>query len=229
MRDAFTYSNLVITYFKQNDMKKIFKLKWMFASALMVVALAGCSKDDDNGEGGDPIGGGEEYYLFQEKTGTIVYSSSYDNEPATTWKLIFDNYGKQMRIEMEGAVQIADDDAQKVYILYPEQQTYMEHPYSSAASMRYAFIYLGDDAGAAWTHYPNFQKSSKTIAGKSCTVCSWSDDGDTAEWGGWKRITFYTKTTASDGLSSLLQATSFSGSIPANSFTPPAGYSQLSF
>jgi hypothetical protein len=193
-------------------MKTIFKFKWMFAAALMLAVLTGCSKDDDDNNGGS---GGNETGLFQEKSGKVVYSDGSI--------FIFDEYGKKARYESEsGYVQIIDDIAHKAYTIYVSQQIYEEETYTSpgeellnSISMSHYFSTLGYD-----------NTGTKTIAGKSCTTYSYSYAGYTYEIGGWHNILFYEKASMSGYDLYENSATSFSSTIPGDSFSVPANYTQ---
>jgi len=203
---------------------------------ILVVGLAtvSCKTSDDDDDDGD--GQQLEGFMYGVKKGTIVYKISdwYDEEATIeTHTVIFDDNGKRTRLETgDDDIMIFDAIAGKMYILYPSDKEYLEMSYSGYGLLG-AYLYLGDDLNSAWRHFPGFKKlSNKTIAGKNCTVYSWSADGVTVEWGGWNRITFwcqsYEGAPGSSG-SSRLEATSFKETIPDNSFTPPSDYTKIDY
>ena len=206
-------------------MKTFFK----FGIGLMflAVALTGCNKDDENKI--PDLFGGELW--FGVKTGKIVYQNTNwygSSSESETQTVIFDDNGKRMRVETEESVIIYDAIAEKAYILSPSEQLYTESAYHSYATAM--FIYLGDDANSVWKLYPGFsKKADRTIAGKKCSVYSWSEDDETYEWGGWNRITFWIQSYKGSPETDdcyRLEATSFTETIPANSFTVPSNYTK---
>ena len=62
-------------------------------------------------------------------------------------------------------------------------------------------------------------KASETIAEQSCSIFSFTEDGVQYEYGEWNNITMWCKYSAY-GYDNELRATSFSTSIPENSFKP---------
>jgi len=68
--------------------------------------------------------------------------------------------------------------------------------------------------------YPGYKKlSNRTVAGKSCTAFSFTNDSKTTTLAGWKGLLFFKEEPESSFL-----ATSFSETVPANSFVIPSDY-----
>ncbi len=208
------------------------KFKLLLSAAILFVAFAGCSKD--SGDEDDP--GLDSELLYGVKTGKIVYkATSWESGSSTsaTQTVIFDDYGKRFRLEMDEVVWIYDAVAKKSYQLIPASKKYSESPFSADFGVASAaYFYLGDDLHSVWSYYPGFsKKSDKNVAGKTCSLYSWNTtEGITTEWGGWKRITFWMqsyKGSPETDDSFRLEATSFSETIPANSFTVPSDYTKL--
>ena len=199
----------------------------MIVMALVIGLVAVSCKKDDQGNIILP----EDFFMFGVKSGKVVYE--FTNSDYETQTLIFDDYGKRMRLERaEYDVVIFDAIAEKAYEMSMSDKTYNVIPYSNtyATAAVAGFIYLGDDVGSVWQYYSGFKKeSNQTIAGKNCTVYSWSADGEKVTWGGWKRLTFLYKTTYNaQDYDYGHKAISFTESIPANSFAPPADYTNES-
>ena len=198
----------------------------MFAIAITLV-FASCGGDDNKGK--LPID--PEYPFanayFGIKAGTIVYSTeNYLDEENSDIKIIFDDYGKKFRYETHEIVMISDEDAQKQYTLLPATRQYTEVGYGMS-SLRYGFTYIGDEVNLVWQYYPDFSKSNRTIAGKNCSVCKWTDEDDEKwEWGGWQRITFL-YSVIRDSQVEKFEAKSIIESAPANSFVPPSDYTKI--
>ncbi len=200
---------------------------------MVAITFAGCKKD--NSDNDNP--GSDTELLYGVKTGKITYKyTTWDGSTpvAETQTVIFDDNGKRIRVE------VGDDDAViydaivgKMYVLFASEKKYTETPFSSYGALT-MYLFYGDDVNSAWKAYPGFsQKSDKTVAGKKCSVYSWNGrEGETAEWGGWNRITFwmqyYTGSPETDG-SSRLEATAFTETIPANSFTVPSDYIKMTY
>ncbi len=220
-------------------MKTLTKLSMYLAAGLMLLA-AGCNLPDPDGP--DTTGGIDpnNYFSYGVKSGYIAYKSTnvdsyYDETTVDTFIMAFDEYGKKFRMEVSEdgteAVVIIDGITGKMYTLNVEEKSYVELSVTPGTEMGYgaAFVYLGDDATSLWAYYPGFSKKpNKTIAGKNCSVVSWSDGEESVEWGGWNRITFWMQTSSSDD-SSTLEAISFSESLPNGSFSPPADYTKLNY
>ena len=202
-------------------------LKYLFLISISLLLFASCG--DDNDTGLDPIGSDTTLtgYYFGVKSGTIIYSITDVYNEVRQQTLIFDDYGKKVRIEELESIQICDEDAGKAYLLDTVSKTYMNLSSTVVPAIRVSFIYLGDDYGTNWTYYPNFSKEkNRTIAGKSCSVCKWGIGDVTTEWGGWKRITFiYTEDQG--GSIWKKEAISYDESVPDNSFKIPNGYESL--
>ncbi len=210
--------------------------KLFMMAALALITCTGCG-DDENPDPMVPVG----EWLYGIKTGKVTYLQTVWNSTgsSTTYNpvLTFDDYGKRIRVELQDdgdeVIYIFDETAQKGYILMVETKTYMEAPYVSAAGIRLRFMYYGDDLNSLWGYYPNYtKKANKTVAGKSCSVYSWSESGETVEWGGWSRITFWLQdytSTPGTANSARLEATSFTETIPANSFAVPSDYSEATY
>ncbi|MDR1810759.1 MAG: hypothetical protein LBR34_10240 [Prevotella sp.] len=195
-------------------MKKILNFKWMCASALLLAALAGCSSDDDDNGGGNS---NVQYGRFGEKQGKIVYETSVMGITYSTATLIFDDYGQKARLEEGGIIKIADNTTQKTYVLYQGSTTWTSSPYSSNDVIDGEVI-NPITALYSFAAFAGYQSSgTRPIAGKSCTVVSYSSQGATVEYAGWQGILFYSKSGYA-GYESVTQAVSYSSDIPANSF-----------
>jgi len=231
------------TNFKNSAVAKYFRNLMNFnirilAMALIIsVAAASCGGDKDENENDPDIEG----FMYGVKAGTIVYSYTYwSGSPVAmpfeeTHKITFDNSGKRMRLERLFSdaydIVIYDLIAEKKYILYPEAKVYYEIPYPDYGEL-YIYLFLGDDYNSEWRNLPGFSKqANKTIAGKNCTVYSWTDDGQTFEWGGWNRISFWMHVytgAPETNYSYRMEATSFNENTPpASSFEPPVDYEKI--
>lgn len=198
-------------------MKAVFKFSsWM---AILMIALMACSKNDDPSI--DPENPGDSGY-FGVKKATIVYELLGGPWTET---ISFDNNGKQIRIEYNYATDyinneawIMDETAKKAYHLDVTAKTYEESTLKEIQDLREGFIFDESDFNTGFT------KSTETIAGKSCTAYSgaYSLNGvsGTVLASGWSGILFHSKLDEDD----VLLATSFSETLPANSFTVPSDY-----
>jgi hypothetical protein len=172
-----------------------------------------------------------EFQYFGVKSGTVVYN--YHNplyNTDQTHTLIFDDYGQRLRMETlippygydTGSlfVYILDMIAGKKYTYYDGDSDYTE---AEATTLDWnSLMYHCWDADAyEWGWRENVQiLTNQTIAEKDCSVFSFtSTDGD-YEYAHWNNITFWM--TKKDGgvLEEELKASSFSTSIPDNSFVP---------
>ncbi|MEY8593696.1 hypothetical protein AALK14_19850 [Butyricimonas hominis] len=175
-------------------------------------SLVSCSDDDDPKE--------EEIEAllsmdFGVDHGTVTYN---DNTI-----LYFTEKGKKQRIEDKDengnitAVMLLDRAAKKCYILAPETKTYITLTDEASTSAN-PFIFLGDDIGYT-AAAAGATKSEKTIAGKKCTVWKWTENNNSYEYGGYKRIVMLSKDKDDS-----FEAISFSESAPSVSFTVPSDY-----
>jgi|GEM_PF-2934581 len=209
-----------------------FSIRALVMFLIVGLTAVSCGKtNDDDDDDNEQLEG----FMYGVNKGTIEYKSTsfHGSEVLSSEKhtIIFDDKGQRSRLEIEGSeeVLIFDAIAKKYYILMPYAKEYIEMPYSGYGLLG-AYLYLGDDLNSVWKHYSGFKKlSNKTIAGKNCTVYSWSYGGESVECGGWKRITFWLQSSSASGYSSRLEATSFKETIPGNSFTPPADYTKIDF
>jgi len=155
--------------------------KYLLLIVTAALLMAACGKDDNkpapepgDGNGNLPVG-----FHFGIKAATVVYSTDNyaSGDENNEMRIVFDDYGKKFRWEAGDAIYIVDETAQTAYVLMPEAKMYMDYP--GVASVRFAFTFYGDDVASPWKYYPGFTKqSNKTIAGKNCTVYSWTDGSD---------------------------------------------------
>jgi len=216
--------------------KKFFNLRntaMIVACLAAVFIFSGCKKTDPLSllEG---LGTDKGDYSFGVKQGTVHYNADgYSERDRGTMTLIFDDYGKKLRIERNingsSATIIiwdqTDVNAVKGYTLDPESKTYLDKV--GGGFPIYDFLYV-DDNNKWYEGGDNFKKlSDRNIAGKSCNVCSFTDSGGNFERAGWNHILFYKKDwdPKSDYFEQLT-ATDFSETIPANSFTVPNDYTK---
>ena len=213
-------------------MKTFFK--FTVCLIILTMTFTGCSNDEDKIPDISGLLTGD--VLFGVKTGKITYKYTFWYEEGSSSyneTVFFDDNGKRMRVETEDAVIIYDGSAEKIYTLSPSEKVYTESVFYSGMNAMY--IFLGDEANSAWSRYPGFsKKANKTIAGKTCSVYAWTDieDGETVEWGGWNRITFWWqsfKDAPETDDSMRIEATSFAESIPAGSFTVPSDYTKVAY
>ena len=187
--------------------------------------LSACSCEDDIVDGNNF---NESH--FGIKSATIVYTTEnliiVGDNPNSYVTLIFDDYGKKLRLEAKDEVYIADESSGFCYALNTTEKTYTTDISNSMVSMRYWFLYYGDDKGFKWQTKPGYKKEKNvSIAGKNCSVCKY-DDGDLYEWGGWKRITFVWSIDDGTSNPAKFTAQSITESVPANSFVVPSDYTK---
>jgi len=151
------------------------------------------------------------------KSGNIAYKVTQDGKDQVA-NFIFDDYGSYFRIEMGGECSIADATAHKAYRLYRGTKTYIEEDPSAVFRALSFFLHTGDNKLAK--EYQGFKKlPNRTIADKDCSVYSFINDSKTITVAGWKGLLF-SKETPKESFT----ATSFSETIPENSFTVPSDY-----
>jgi hypothetical protein len=130
--------------------------------------------------------------------------------------LTFDNFGKRIRWDMsygtDGHSVIIFDDLAQLYVVGAEG-IWMDMPYAgaSAEALFSAFVYRGDLYGIApgFTTLPN-----ETIAGKSCSVVRYDNDGCPVKIGGWNGLILLMENCDSV----ILAATNINLNVPSNAF-----------
>jgi len=151
------------------------------------------------------------------KSGNIAYKVTQDGKDQVA-NFIFDDYGSYFRIEMGGECSIADATANKAYRLYSGTKTYIEEDPSAVFRALSFFLHTGDNKLAK--DYQGFKKlPNQTIADKECSVFSFTNDSKTITVARWKGLLFSKETPKESFV-----ATSFSETVPENSFTVPADY-----
>ena len=151
------------------------------------------------------------------KSGNIAYKVTQDGKEQVA-NFIFDDFGSYFRIEMGGECSIADATANKAYRLYNGTKTYIEEDPSAVFRALNFFLHTGDNKLAK--DYQGFKKlPNQTIADKECSVFSFTNDSNTITVARWKGLLFSKETPRESFV-----ATSFSETIPADSFTVPADY-----
>jgi len=151
------------------------------------------------------------------KSGNIAYKVTQDGKDQLA-NFIFDDYGSYFRIEMNGECSIADAATNKAYRLFRGTKTYVEEdPVAVFRALSY-FLHTGDNKIAK--DYQGFKKlPDRKIADKDCVVFSFTNQSNTITIARWKELIFSKETPKESFI-----ATSFSETIPENSFTVPADY-----
>ena len=190
--------------------------------------FSSCSNDDkDNGSnnnGGTPSTG-----VYKVKTANITYDLVENGILTRTETVMWDDYGKLYRIGDAETASIVDEKAGKGWSLDHREKTYIEYSatfYEMALAGRNAFKYKDNP------NMPGYQKlPNRTIAGKECTVYSTAVEGITKVHGSWNEIPFLKEETGvlvvgehSITLNETYTATSYSETVPANSFKVPSDY-----
>jgi hypothetical protein len=138
---------------------------------------------------------------------------------------MWDDYGKLYRIGDTNDATILDEKAGKAWSLDHGDKTYIEFSasfYDGILAGRNAFKYKDNP------NMPGYQKlPNRTILGKECTVFSTTAAGITTTFGGWNEIEFFRErsgTVAGIEINEIRTATSYSETVPANSFKVPSDY-----
>jgi len=188
-------------------MKAIFKIS--ISMAILMIATMVCNAQNGGGQS-NGVG-------IKVKSGNLAFKMVEDGQEEMA-NFIFDDYGASFRLEFNDECSIADATAQKAYKLNHADKTYSEEDSFSVLFSLYLLLYVGDNEIAK--EYPGYKKlSNRTIAGKSCTAFSFTNDSKTTTLAGWKGLLFFKEEPKSSFL-----ATSFSETVPANSFVIPADY-----
>jgi hypothetical protein len=171
---------------------------------------------------------GADSVLFGVKTGTVTYVGPDYEYSAPFFKIYWDNYGKQFC--WQGGVSdstggnvvtvlstggIMDETTGKAYALLYTANAYSDDSLSDVQSQRSQYIF--DESQYASSSL--YTKSTQTIAGEPCTIYSWPGLLDI---GGWNNILFLQTALGMN----ILQAISFSNTVPAGIFNIPAGFTK---
>jgi hypothetical protein len=181
-------------------------------------------------------GGNSEYHFFGIKQGRVVYSytrwTAYEVFDDETRILTFDNYGDLMREDelwkngddWMRDVTIIDLLAGITYHYYFIESEYPNNPTAGPIESTQGWMETVYHCWKAdswqWGEREDLQiKANQTIAEQICSIFSFKQDGYQYEYGEWNNITMLRRVNmGSDG--NELRATSFSTSIPENSFIP---------
>ena len=194
-------------------------LRCLWFALLSAFMFVGCG-DNDPEEYDDEI-----LYEFGIEKGKVSYRETTFNpgqdDDVQYFTMTFDKKGKLFRLSFGSIVYIDDAIANKFYQINTFTETYTESDYSGIMAL---YLYHGDHEwqSPAYAHFT--KEDNKTVAGKNCTVYSWSSSGLRVEWGGWNRILFWNQPRTDND---RLEATSFSEEIDADSFTVPPGYEKV--
>jgi len=180
---------------------------WVVIMAIApMVCMAQKSGDQSNG------------IRLKVKSGNIAYKVTTQGGKEQVANFIFDDFGNYFRIEMNGECSIADAVANKAYRLYSGTKTYVEEDPAAVFRALSFFLHTGDNNIAK--DYQGFKKlPNQTIADKDCVVFSFTNESRTITVARWKGLLFSKETPKESFV-----ATSFSETIPENSFTVPADY-----
>jgi hypothetical protein len=185
------------------------------------------------------ITGGKASKFFGVEKGKVVYNyTSFDPDNLYTIEqtrtLIFDNYGERIRMETEWwdeiyeemvwQVMILDEITDKAYVYgngdYPN---YEEYPIAQFSRYDTEYHCWAANSIQWGSERENLQiHANQNIAGNSCSIFSFTEDGDDYQYAEWNNITFWKKNNELGDVNEL-KATSFSTSIPGNSFIPYGG------
>lgn len=172
------------------------KMKFLkYALLLLLPAgmlLSSCSKDDDDDA---KLSG------ITVKCGKITYSNnSY---------FAFKDYGKMYAWGKGSTKFIFDVNASKVYAIDLDTRTYVEN--SGSANIK---LYSGNIVAneLVWLLVPGLNKTTATIAGKPCTIYSWTNTTGTYTYGAWNGLVFKV-----NDITDNFEATSFDDAEPAAS------------
>jgi len=149
---------------------------------------------------------------FTVKSAMITYKGVESDEPYKE-TLIFDDYGVLVKIELKGdKCLIGDATARKAYIVDHAKKTWCEDKTFKAFSYINDFVYenKGD------------KRPGRTVAGKTCTVCVIGSMDGPITRGGWNGMLFLKEWNRD-----TYTATSYSETIPENSFAVPENYRKV--
>jgi len=203
-------------------MKAIIRLSiWM---AIFAIASSVCSAQDKDKstavadvlkqvkESGNVLEKALDPKKFTVKSAIIAYKGIESDEPYKE-TLIFDDYGALCRIELKSdKCLIGNMTAKKAYIVDHAKKTWCEDKTFNAFSYLNDFVYANKGE----------KRPDRTVAGKTCTVRVIGSMDGPVTLGGWNGMLFL-KEWNHDTFS----ATSYSETIPANSFDVPAGYKKV--
>ena len=212
----------------------------------VMTMFQGCNSGNDPNKPAPNINGDQNVlWNYAIKQGTVEYDIQYYNTEPNMGEdiklvLIFDEYGKKLRVEHKQydpygtifteRIYIKNDVDKKYYVLFPPDMTYAETSLVDQVVNYFYYDYNGtrwwdNGSGDSFKKLPN-----RTIAGKDCNVCSVSDGDSSNEYAGWNRILFYKKSgisASSDWFDEIITATDFLETIPPDSFTLPGGYTKM--
>jgi hypothetical protein len=178
---------------------------------------------------------GGTFKYFGVKQGKVEYTFTTYNGYETTTEthtLIFDDYGKRLRSEVRRRngdelrcqVHIIDMITEKQYRYFEDEYPNYDEEYAYSGDWLHFGYHCWKANDYQWgLRRENLQiLANQTIAEKSCSVFSFDEDGDHYEYAEWNNITFrrYERVMSWEY---ELKATSFSTSIPNNSFMPFGG------
>ena len=151
------------------------------------------------------------------KSGNMAFKITEKGQERNA-NFIFDDYGASFRIEWGNESTIVDAATKKAYNLNHTNKTYSEANSFAALLSLYLFTYVGDDPIAK--EYQDYKKlPNRTIADKNCKVFSYTQKSATITLGGWRGLLFLNEDSGKSFI-----ATSFTETIPENSFTVPPDY-----
>jgi hypothetical protein len=194
-------------------MNKYFKnFKWMAVLATaLTIGFASCDKEDNGTED------------IEGSTGTFSVkcaSVHYQHIDGTSSRFTFDDYRQRARIDAWGddgehGIVIIDavDRHYYIYAQNNEAEHWEAPTYSESYIPGIVASYQYDLNAQAISMLPGARQSTETIAGKSCTVVTFTAGSETVSYAGWSNILFKI-TTGSEGMT----ADSFSATVPANAF-----------
>lgn len=184
-------------------------IRWSSWIAVLLIATGVCNAQHS----GNPSNG----IGIKVKKGNLVFST-VENGKAQTATFIFDDFGAAFRIEVGNECTVADAATQKAYKLNSANKTYSEEDYAAVRLRLQHFFYIGEDATVK--KFPDYKKlPDRTVAGKDCTVFSFTDQSKTITIGEWRGLLFLKESQGN-----TFTATSFSETIPENSFSVPSNY-----
>ncbi len=200
--------------------------KFNYALAILAITAMSCASCGDKNNGGEeevPTGG-----YFKMKSANITFKK-IDNGDETPYYVIWDNYGKLYRIGDDKHVSVIDETTGKGFSLSIANKRWSDVSASYVSSMltgRMSMKFADSPTVPGYKKLPN-----RTVAGKDCVVYSTTYGGITTVLGGWNGIKLLEEQTGTiDGTSIVVNesftATSFSETVPANSFVVPSDYTK---
>jgi len=192
-------------------MKRVVKFSVLIA--VMSIAMIGCFGNKNKSEGDKRLSVKSAYIIFENVEKGVVEERTH---------IMWDDYGKLYRSGKEENYTVLNEHIGKMFLVERGKYVELDKSFYSVGIMGIKSSgYFENKSAPDYTKLPN-----RTIAGKDCSVWSFTTEGITTTIGGWNGIIFLREDkgfieSVGVKIDMTLTAISFSEKVPPNSFDAP--------